>query len=421
MQTLQHIPVPHYVPRNNIPLQTDLCITMHNDFILKMIKNSLTTSIEKDSTILPELVTTTGKVCSHILSTLHNVIRFHCDIIEKAETEVLFTTSYWEGKSLSAYMLSRSFQKLLKKKPNVKIRIVVDNGTIENLFAKGNTRLIKVSKLVTYDDGGTYESDIMNIRSKSVHVPLFGTMHAKFMLVDRKIGVVSSNNVQDRPNVELAVSMEGKVCDGIFDIFRRLWKDDDDLNVANAPTTNASLATDIIFANRRCFGGFSLDIDSPQNCAWWTLMSCANNDIFITTPTFNAGHAMEAVYLACRRGIRVTMVLTKNFNDKKEAMPFQGGTNNHSVKRLKKRLQKVDCGNNLLVRWYVGKNEKRPKRGVHSHVKFLSIDHSILMFGNGNMDTQSWYHSMEVNIIIPSSDLCKELEGTMMKYSILSV
>lgn len=386
---------------------------------LRIIKDALVSPVNEDVTISKDHVHTEGYVTNFMLSTLHDIISFHCDLIEKAEDEILLTTSYWENKSLSAHMLCKSLKKLVKAKPHIRIRLVIDNGTVENIFAKHYTREVNVLNL----------GHNANVKTKSVHVPLLGTMHAKFMLVDRRTAILSSNNVQDRPNVELAISMMGDVCKGFFDIFRRLWKDDVDLNDVDSPKSvnlssscpsspsSPSSTFPMIFTNRKSHGGVTSDIRSPQNCAWWTMMSCANSDIFITTPTFNASHAIEAVYLACKRGIKVTLVLTKNFNDKKEALPFQGGTNNYAVNRLRDRLRRVKCEGNLHVRWYVGRNERRPKKGVHSHVKFISIDHNILMFGNGNMDTQSWYHSMEVNIIVPSSYLCRELEYIMTKYS----
>jgi hypothetical protein len=32
---------------------------------------------------------------------------------------------------------------------------------------------------------------------------MLGTFHSKFMVVDRKIGIISSNNIQDNSNMEM--------------------------------------------------------------------------------------------------------------------------------------------------------------------------------------------------------------------------
>ncbi|KAH8913449.1 hypothetical protein BT69DRAFT_191267 [Atractiella rhizophila] len=43
------------------------------------------------------------------------------------------------------------------------------------------------------------------------HRPLLGTFHAKFMVVDRKVAVINSNNIQDRPNLEMMAHLEGPI------------------------------------------------------------------------------------------------------------------------------------------------------------------------------------------------------------------
>lgn len=42
------------------------------------------------------------------------------------------------------------------------------------------------------------------------------------------------------------------------------------------------------------------------------------------------------------------------------------------------------------------------------HIKLLIADGHVGIQGNGNQDTQSWFHSMEVNIMIDSEQICGE-------------
>lgn len=37
----------------------------------------------------------------------------------------------------------------------------------------------------------------------------------------------------------------------------------------------------------------------------------------------------------------------------------------------------------------------------------MIVDESIAIVGSGNQDTQSWFHSQEVNIMLESRDVCK--------------
>ena len=42
------------------------------------------------------------------------------------------------------------------------------------------------------------------------------------------------------------------------------------------------------------------------------------------------------------------------------------------------------------------------------HVKLAIFDDCVGMAGNGNQDTQSWYHSQEVNVLLDSRQVCED-------------
>ena len=46
---------------------------------------------------------------------------------------------------------------------------------------------------------------------------------SKYMVVDRKIGVLSSNNIQDRVNVEMMTHLEGPIVDSLYDMALLSW------------------------------------------------------------------------------------------------------------------------------------------------------------------------------------------------------
>ena len=60
----------------------------------------------------------------------------------------------------------------------------------------------------------------------------------------------------------------------------------------------------------------------------------------------------------------------------------------------------------LHYHWYVAKDQTRPiaqsRRQCSSHVKLMIVDGAVAIRGNGNQDTQSWFHSQEVNVMIDS-------------------
>ncbi|BGP40302.1 hypothetical protein JCM10449v2_004261 [Rhodotorula kratochvilovae] len=172
----------------------------------------------------------------------------------------------------------------------------------------------------------------------------------------------------------------------------------------------------ICLVNRRPHGspGHN-DIRCPQAAAWLAALKYAEKNVFIQTPTLNAAPIVRGVVEACSRGgrdgkgIPVTLFLGLGFNDKGESIPFQGGTNEQVVFRLYGQLRKLGKEGNLHVYWYCGKDQIRPLNAVHKsrncHIKFMSVDGQCAIVGNGNLDSQSFWHSQEANILVDNPQL----------------
>ncbi len=52
---------------------------------------------------------------------------------------------------------------------------------------------------------------------------LLGTFHVKFLIVDRKVVLINSCNIQDRPNLEMMTHLEGPVVDSFYDVALHCW------------------------------------------------------------------------------------------------------------------------------------------------------------------------------------------------------
>jgi phosphatidylserine/phosphatidylglycerophosphate/cardiolipin synthase-like enzyme len=68
---------------------------------------------------------------------------------------------------------------------------------------------------------------------------------------------------------------------------------------------------------------------------------------------------------------------------------------------------------------YVAKDQVAP---IHNkfkkrscHIKLLIADSHLGIQGNGNQDTQSYYHSQEINIMIDSEIICKAWEEALRR------
>ena len=154
------------------------------------------------------------------------------------------------------------------------------------------------------------------------------------------------------------------------------------------------------------------DVINPQNNAWLGALRYAKHSVFIQSPVLNAAALVPAIEAACNRGVTVTIVVGLGFNDFAEGIvPFQGGTNEQVLSKLQASLS-GDALTRLNWHWYVAKDQNVPvrfeKQARNCHVKFMDVDGEVAIMGSGNMDTQSWYHSQEVNVMIDSKSLCKD-------------
>ena len=94
---------------------------------------------------------------------------------------------------------------------------------------------------------------------------------------------------------------------------------------------------------------------------------------------------------------------------------MQGGHNESVANKLYSEL-KPEFRKNLDIHCYVGKDQIRPIHNGYKkrscHIKLMIVDEHIAIQGSGNQDTQSWYHSQEVNLMIDSPLVCQKwLEG----------
>ena len=146
--------------------------------------------------------------------------------------------------------------------------------------------------------------------------------------------------------------------------------------------------------------------------------------MFIQSPVFNASPIVEAVLDACKRGVTVTLYIGLGFNDFAEGIvPFQGGTNDSVRYRLMTELSKENKQKYLKWHWYVAKDQNalfdsKNKQEIVMLNSYKSMDKwrswvtSLILLrlivGSGNMDTQSWFHSQEVNVMVDSALLVNE-------------
>lgn len=152
-------------------------------------------------------------------------MRHYAELIVRAEAEILLSTNYWENSASSSVMADalRKLSKRVEARNGAKVvmKLMYDRG---NLKQAVKNRII-VKPVYWSRIGLPTEDEIPGVALEVInyHRPLVGTFHAKYLIVDRRVACLNSNNVQDRPNVEMMVQLEGPVVDSIYDMALISW------------------------------------------------------------------------------------------------------------------------------------------------------------------------------------------------------
>lgn len=150
-------------------------------------------------------------------------------------------------------------------------------------------------------------------------------------------------------------------------------------------------------------------VSMPQNAVWLSALRNAQKNVFIQSPTLNAEPLVPAIIEACERGIDVYCYICLGYNDAGELLPMQGGHNDMVAHQLYTSLS-PQAKQHLHYFWYVAKDQTKPivqeKKKRSCHIKLMIVDERIGIQGNGNQDTQSWFHSQEINVMLESEHVC---------------
>jgi hypothetical protein len=89
---------------------------------------------------------------------------------------------------------------------------------------------------------------------------------------------------------------------------------------------------------------------------------------------------------------------------------MQGGTNEMVAHKMFTTLSQAGK-KHLHYFWYIAKDQTEPiiakKKKRDCHVKVMIVDEHVGIQGNGNQDTQSWFHSQEINVMLDSEMICR--------------
>ncbi|KAJ5118207.1 hypothetical protein N7448_009921 [Penicillium atrosanguineum] len=485
---------------------SELFLQVYHDALCSLEKNPMA------GVVSPPVMGGTGVVPLTIVAPLPDLCRHLANCIVRAEHEIFLGTNFWVH-SDAATLVTNAIRELSKRAGQEGRKVIM-----KMVYDRGDPRQVLENRLSVSEDQYTSEkvklppaSEIPNVDLQVInfHRPVFGTFHAKFTVVDRKIALLQSSNIQDNDNLEMMSHIEGPIVDGFYDAALLSWgkplnpplplldtpaesqqmscyelenreslckgasqglsdlpqhttsQEHYDISYENeaervnssiiprgeeTPThavtrhLNTTIQPDTLgdspnsdqeprmtpyivlprhgpvpmaLVNREPYGAPNhSSVHTPQDAAWLASIKHAKHSIFIQTPNLNAEPLLEPMIEAIRRGVIITAYLCLGYNDAGELLPFQNGTNEMIANRLYNALKSNEEKARLRIHYYVGKDQTRP---IHNsfkmrscHIKLIIVDEQIAIQGNGNLDTQSFFHSQEINVLLDSQLICKQ-------------
>lgn len=149
------------------------------------------------------------------------------NLIVRAEREVYLATNYWQN-GIASKFLTDAMKELSRRAgqrgTKIVMKIIYDRGSPRQMI---EPHFVVPEKTYTGKAVGLphpHEIPHIDLEVINYHQPMLGTFHAKYMVVDREIAVLQSNNIQDNDNVEMMVQLEGPIVDSLYDMALISWR-----------------------------------------------------------------------------------------------------------------------------------------------------------------------------------------------------
>ena len=194
--------------------------------------------------VSPSLMGSNGVLPVTVIAPVPDICRHMANLIVRAEKEVFLATNFWIA-SGAARIITDAIKELSRRAgergERVVVKIMYDRGNIKQVI--DNHQMMSPKQYTARAVRLPAPEEIPNIdmEVQNYHRPMLGTFHSKFMVVDRRMAVVQSNNIQDNDNLEMMTHIEGEIVNSIYDTALISWARhlNPQLPSLNSPATNA--------------------------------------------------------------------------------------------------------------------------------------------------------------------------------------
>lgn len=220
--------------------------------------------------VSPGLMGSSGTIPLTIISTVPDIVRHMSNLIVRAERDVILATNYWQNGAASKF-LTNAMKELNRRAGDRGTRIVMkimyDRASPKQLLEPHY--LVSEKEWTGSAVGLPSRQEIPNIdlQVMNYHHPMLGTFHAKYMVVDRRIALVQSNNIQDNDNLEMMVHLEGPIVDSLYDMALISWYKKLDPPLPTFATPSASQSHGKAEAHRETDSGDNSNYESAKEAA----------------------------------------------------------------------------------------------------------------------------------------------------------
>lgn len=247
-----------------------------------------------------------------------------------------------------------------------------------------------------------------------------GANHAKSISVDSKVALLTGANFSKNYNglgyYDLGFVLKGDVVKQLDKDFVQTWRSY--LKTSSFPqnwgqkiTNKIKACTPILLTRNKAFSKLSDKAqESSINDTLLNSVLFAEDSVDILTPNLNVTSFMNELLQAALRGVRIRIILGKQFHSFLQTLPTRGGANKSSVRRLyqalKKHMSPTQACQVLQIRWYSedGISAVLGAKPPTSHAKFMIVDGQTAFIGSANMDNQSWVNSREIGLFIDNRE-----------------